>query len=366
VFETGWSEGVLAKTLETILLDAQQTVQLLLESGWNRKVTTIYFGGGTPSVVPFRQLEDFLEKFFFLWKSLDPEFAPKEISFEINPENLTTELLDVLERQGVARVSLGIQTFDDEALSLLGRRCDATTNIKALETLSRWKGSWSADLMTGLPGQSPQKLTRDLETLTSFNPKHVSLYALTVEPRTPLAELVRRQKNLLPKAELADNLWIQARDFLTSQGLAWYEIANFARPGWESLHNQTYWRLDPYLGLGPGAASTLPINESWERWTQDGLFAWLTRKDRHPEAEILNERAFLQEHFLTALRTLQGLEIRTLQARFCPRILEWVERTSQTWRAQGNLLETSGKEFLRLTDQARLELDNLLKSLDWP
>lgn len=348
------------QTLQKLVSDSEKWKPALAERGWNGQIRTVYWGGGTPSVIPLRQMETLLQRLSKLWGFFN--FPVEEWTVEVNPENLSAEMLKLLADQGVTRLSLGIQTFDDQALSVLGRRTDSRTNRRALELVaSRWSGSWSADLMTGLPGQ--KEVQTDLRTLLSFQPPHVSLYALTVEEGTPLANMVRQGQVILAQ-EAAEDFWIEARDELVASGRTWYEVSNFALPGHEGKHNQTYWRLEPYLGLGPGSASTLPVKDpagtKMQRRHEPALFRWLS--GTLASVEVLGPNALLKEYFLTALRTSEGLDLERLnplgsQAR------DWAQAVGASWHHRG--LATVGR-YLSLTPEGRLILDALLRDLDWP
>ena len=349
------------QTLQKLVSDSEKWKYDLVERGWNGQVRTLYWGGGTPSVIPLRQMEVLFQRLSKLWGVSNSSL--EEWTVEVNPENLSAEMLSLLADHGVTRLSLGIQTFDDQALSVLGRRTDSRTNRRALElTASHWSGSWSADLMTGLPGQT--EVQTDLRALLSYQPPHVSLYALTVEEGTPLAALVR-QGHIILAEDQAEDFWIEARDELVASGRDWYEVSNFALPGHEGKHNQTYWRLEPYLGLGPGAASTLPIKEQtagfvMQRRHEVALFRWLSGTPA--SVETLGATTLLKEHFLTALRTREGLDLECLNP-LGPQAREWAEMVGVAWRQRG--LAKIGRS-LSLNPEGRLILDALLRDLDWP
>ena len=234
----------------------------------------------------------------------------------MNPENVTAEYLAALGGAGIGRLSVGIQTFDSDRLALLGRWCDGPTNRRALGLIAdQWKGRWSADLMTGLPGQgtvAPQRwvdLREDLRELLTYNPGHVSLYSLTVEPGTDLATLKAGGGVKVCADPVADQLWLTARQTLIDQGYEWYEISNFALPGHRSIHNQAYWRLDPWAGLGPGAEGTLPTKDAQGqlrplRTRNPKLFPWLTGQR---DEEVLTPAEFALEHYLVGWRTADGV-----------------------------------------------------------
>ena len=386
-FETGRSPRVMAAVLDRIIEEAEY----FLAAMGHPRIPSIYFGGGTPSVVPPVLLEGFLDRFCSL---LFPSGRPAgeerpEWTFEANPESVTPELVEVLARAGVSRISLGVQSFRDELLAALTRRADGRTVTKALTLLDdAARGRiphLNIDLMTGIPGQSIPTLEADIERATEFHPDHFSLYSLTVEERTPLKQAVERGTARPVSPEGEESLWLAARDRLEAGGYEWYEISNFALPGCRSRHNSSYWRLDPYLGLGPGAVSTLPMRETDRdraggepdgqaapfRLTNPNLFVYASRIDRswNHMVEPLSSRAFLFDHFLTGLRTSEGVSLGRLESIFDIDLRKVLSAQLEKWRRVGYLDEAmlDGEEKrLRLSPAARLLLDlRLIEVSEW-
>lgn len=313
-FETGWSPAVMERTLDKLASDADALRVRGEADGFEWNVTSLYLGGGTPGLVPPPLLLPFIGR---LQDALNFRAADlPEATLEVNPENVTDETLAAWDQAGFNRLSVGVQTFDSDRLALLGRWCDGPTNINALTCIAdRWKGRWSADLMTGLPGAAgkiPQRwvdLRADLDELLSFAPGHVSLYSLIVEPGTELASLAEGKGVTPPADAAADQLWLRARQTLVDRGFEWYEISNFAQPGHRSLHNQAYWRMDPWAGLGPGAEGTLPARDASGnarplRTRNPALFPWLTGQR---DETWLTAPEFALEHYIAGWRTSDGL-----------------------------------------------------------
>ena len=254
---------------------------------------TVYFGGGTPSLLP----EDVLLRLFSAVRDAAPRAG--EVSIEANPFTVTPEKAAVL-TSFANRVSLGIQSFDPAMLAGVGRRShdgpgprDAVRNLRAagLRNLG-------LDLMYGMPGETPELWRRDLERALELEPEHISAYSVTPEPGTPFAARVSAS----PEDEAASAaMWEQAGGILARAGLPRYEISNYARPGFESRHNSNVWHGRTYLGLGPAACSF----DGTDRWTQvSDLQAWLDGVP--PEIDRIARRSRLGEILMMGLRTVRG------------------------------------------------------------
>lgn len=378
-FETGHSPRVMAAVLNRILEEAE----FFLPAMGHPRIRSIYFGGGTPSVIPPELLETFLDRFRCL---LFPDGQPSgegrpEWTFEANPESVTAELVQVLAHAGVSRISLGVQSFRDELLAALTRRADSRTVRKALTLLTDATTRTpiphlNIDLITGIPGQSLAALKGDIEQALQFRPDHFSLYSLTVEEHTPLKQAVERGAARPVSADREESMWLAARERLETDGYEWYEISNFALPGCRSAHNSSYWRMEPYLGLGPGAVSTLPMHKgdgrpAPYRLTNPNLFIYASQLDRswNHGVEPLSSSALLFDHFLTGLRTSEGVSLERLASIFGLPLRDALIDRLQEWRRSGYLdgatLDGEGSR-LRLLPEARLLLDlRLIEVSSW-
>lgn len=218
------------------------------------KISTIFFGGGTPSYIPSKCISRLMQA-INSDMSVD---AGAEITLEANPDDVTQEKLEQWLEAGVNRISIGVQSFDLSTLISLGRRHDADTAIRAIRS-ARSCGfkNISIDLMFGLPNQKMTKWIRSLETAIELDTDHMSLYGLQIEPGTPLHRNVELGATPLPDDDLAADMYEKSMDILEAAGYCHYEISNWCRPSMESQHNLSYWTNREYLGLGPGAHSSL-------------------------------------------------------------------------------------------------------------
>jgi oxygen-independent coproporphyrinogen III oxidase len=309
---------------------------------------TAYVGGGTPSVLPPDVLEELLRGLAALWGQ-----GPQELTVEANPESLTPAFLERCSAGGVTRVSLGVQTFSGPLRAAVGRRCTDAEIDSALDLLAReWSGAVSLDLISGLPGQRPGDVAVDVERAASFRPAHVSLYALTLE----------HEGSGLRTAEGADELWIEGRKRLEELGYPAYEVANFAPPGRECRHNLRYWELEPYLGVGPSAVSTVPDGRGGVLRVENArsLEDFLGTSDPlgPVSVESVGPADFVFETLIMGLRLVNGLGAAALERRFGAPLARLLPRTLERWGRKGLLAHRPGR--IGLNPRGLLILDSLL------
>ena len=272
------------------------------------QVETLYLGGGTPSLLS----PDLLERLFSVLASLGvPLTALRESTMEFNPESTESERLDVAEKHGVTRVSLGLQSFRPELLRLVGRSHSVERGLAALERLlSRPNFRVTADLMFNLPGQTVPQFLEDLDLLSAYPLGHISFYGLKVDPRTRLGHRVEKGLAFIDE-NLYGDMYRKGVEMLESRGFERYEVSNFARPGEESLHNLNYWRRGEYLAFGPSAHGFLEgvrfhapdLYPEWRRYVESGCPESMLAKDPIGRDEVIAETIQL------SLRTKYGLDL---------------------------------------------------------
>lgn len=273
------------------------------------KIKHVYIGGGTPSLLPAVHVEQLFE---MIHSSFDV-CSQAEITLEANPEGLDASLVQAWYASGVNRISLGVQTMNDVYLRQLGRIHDAEQVPKAL-TIIRDAGfsNVNCDLMFGFPGQTEAQVGEDVDRLLDFRPEHISLYSLTIDPRS---RFHTDQINI--NAHQQADQYSLILDAMQSAGYHHYEVSNFARPGFESRHNRHYWEMGDYIGLGVGAHSYL----NGVRFANDMSFsAYIkriqTRVDLQTDPEPLNKESRLAEAIAFGLRMMEGVNIASLEQRF--------------------------------------------------
>lgn len=280
-FETGWNERILRRTLEQSLEEFTRYYSVLGHPG----ISTIYFGGGTPSIIPPEIMGEYLNRLFGIIRRNHTVPRVMELDIEANPESLSREFLDQIaatctEHCSTLRLSLGIQSFQPGVLRSLGRLSSPDDIHRSLDTASGFRDlaplpfALNCDLIYGAGEQYPDNFQKDMNRLLAHEPDGISLYELTVEDRTPLAQAIAAGRKTVAGPARLDLLWEQALKTLSEHGYRNYEISNFAKPGKESKHNFAYWRLRPYIGIGPGAVSTIPLNSRPLRIENPHLFEY--------------------------------------------------------------------------------------------
>lgn len=295
---------------ETALL-ADMHYEASLASG--EPLESIFFGGGTPSLMPPALVERLLREAETLWG-----FAPDmEITLEANPSSVEASKFADLASAGVNRVSLGLQALDDQTLAFLGRLHDAREGLDALAVAQKAFQRVSFDLIYARPGQTAEQWREELDRALALGTGHLSLYQLTIEPGTRFATDVRQGKFIPLDDDEAAELFALTRDMTAAAGLPAYEISNHARPGEESRHNLTYWRYEDYCGIGPGAHGRRGHAATVRHRKPEN---WLDSIARHGHG-IAEERALplpeqASEALLMGLRLREGIEPAALAARF--------------------------------------------------
>ena len=280
------------------------------DAGALERVRTVYVGGGTPSLAGERLVE--------LARRISMRCKPVEFTCEANPESLTAELVETLAVSGVTRISLGVQTLDNDELATIGRIHDADRALAAIATVKDAGLDVSCDLMCGLPGQTAASWQRTLDGVLAAAPHHVSVYPLTLEEGTPLYRMACRDESLEPDEDFQAACMDVARDCLGAAGYHPYEVASYALSGHECAHNIAYWTGQGYLGLGRSAAGMLDA-EDFDHLAE--LFPGVSpRGDAHRvrlvqrddaattfEAEYLSRREAVAEDLMLACRMTRGV-----------------------------------------------------------
>lgn len=330
-----------------------------------REVTTLFFGGGTPSLFAPRTIAHLIDGI----SGAATLAADAEITLETNPGSTDEAKLRDFRRAGVNRLSLGVQTFHEGHLRALGRHHGVDDSRRVLrEARAAGFANLSLDLIHAIPGQSAADLEADLDEALSFDTEHISAYALTFEPGTPLTrDLERGRIERLANEEEAA-MFERIHERLPGAGLPSYEISNFAKPGFEARHNQAYWRGIPYIGAGAGAHSFLPRpgdhehpGRRWMNLREPAEYIEAASRDGFAEAEAeeLTPRQAMGEHIWLALRESRGLDTHAFETRFGP-------TPDAAWPAASDLandgLLVCDKRWWKLSPRGRLFADRVFAS----
>ncbi len=305
----------------------------------DQKIETLYFGGGTPSLLSVKQVQELKQCVERLFDCS----ALQEVTLEANPDDLTPDYLQGLRNAGINRLSIGIQSLDDEELRWMNRRHTAQQAVQAVQE-ARQAGftNLTADLIFGVPGFGETVLRRNIEQILALGVEHISAYHLTIEPDTALGRRLERG-DLSPVDEgVSEQEFALVHNMLTEAGYEHYEISNFARPGFRARHNSSYWHGKEYLGIGPGAHSFDGVSRRWstdtvESYGQDGRFAC--------ETEQLSERDHCNEYLMTALRTCEGVSLHHFNEQFGSARLERLLDEADPLLSEG-LLKRQGDRLL--------------------
>lgn len=334
----------------------------LLESHYTPPINTIYFGGGTPSLLSIKEISELLH----LIKETYPVADNAEITLEANPDTLSLDYLKGLRQFGVNRLSIGIQSFFDNDLQYLSRRHDAHHAQQCLDW-AKQAGfcNISIDLIYGLPSSNAEQWNKNLDVFFAYDLPHLSAYALTLEPNAILTKQIELGK--VPPVNEEDAL----RDYeilcqrATENGYLHYEISNFCRRGMHSKHNASYWFGTPYLGFGPSAHSFDGTSRQWNVSSVERYCVRVPEPVEGPfyEKEILSLEQQYDEYIMLRLRTHWGIDLKWLKREMGERFSTYCEQHAQPLIAQDRLSQT--REFLYLTDKQMLFADGVAEELFW-
>ncbi|MBA5723699.1 radical SAM family heme chaperone HemW [Candidatus Liberibacter sp.] len=349
------------------VIDQDRFVRALLtEMAWmrelsgSRTVTSIFFGGGTPSLVSPRNISIILEGIGKNWNLP----SDTEITIEANPSSTEADRFLGYRKAGVNRVSLGIQSLEDRALRFLGRTHDASEAIEAINLARDIFPRMSFDLIYARPGQSIDEWDSELNKALSYATDHLSLYQLTIEQGTMFYKLHQKGVLELPDENLAADLYTLTQTIMNAHGFYSYEISNYARPGFESFHNLTYWRYGNYVGIGPGAHGRIDVDShrmaiAVEKHPEN----WLNMVEKNGNAiiekEILSSEQKADEFLMMGMRLKEGIDVNHWEKLSGRSLDVQCEKTLQ----EKGLIERIGSSRLRCTSSGMMILDAIVTEL---
>jgi oxygen-independent coproporphyrinogen-3 oxidase len=321
------------KKKDEMVLALAKEIQLRKNEFANEVVETIYFGGGTPSVLENSELKFLIDTVYENYKvSENPE-----ITLEANPDDLTDlsvragsrTIFENYREIGINRLSIGIQSFYEEDLKMMNRAHNSAEAIKCLQEAIKYFDNISLDLIYGIPGMNDEMWKQNIETALSFGIPHISSYALTVEPKTALKKLIDTGKIAEPQDEVASNHFMILVDTLQKNGFIHYELSNFGKENYFSKNNSAYWLGKKYIGIGPSAHSYDGKKRGWNV-ANNSLYLKSIQDDILPiETEILSKSDRYNEYIMTGLRTIWGVSLERIENEFGSEYLDYLNKQAQ-------------------------------------
>jgi len=327
----------------------------------NETVSTIYFGGGTPSVLSVQELGALLEQIRRHYMVAED----CEISVELNPDDVNTAFLEGLRELNFNRISLGIQSWRDADLKILNRRHDSAQAERALnEILKTGFENISVDLIYGIPGMSQEEWASILDFSFSFDIKHLSAYHLTFETGTVFGKML--EKGLIAQVDEEESvaLFNTLIDKAEAAGFIHYEISNFGKPGYFSIHNSNYWKQVNYIGLGPSAHSFNGYSRQWNIRDLKGYIKSVNSGKSYFEHEELDVKARFNEYVMTSLRTMWGIDLEYVERTFEKEGYDYIVNLAGKFKDYG--LIRQDKKNLVLTNQGKIISDNIISEFMIP
>ncbi len=337
----------------------EKEIELRAHEFKNQHVGTIYFGGGTPSILEVDEIEHILTVIQKQYKVIDNP----EITLEANPDDLTASKIKDLAKTSINRLSIGVQSFGDKELQMMNRAHNADEVKQCLKTATQFFKNITIDLMYGIPGLSEKEWKQNIQQALDLEISHISSYALTVEEGTALHHFIQQKKYPELDEDLAERHFNILVTELTKAGFDHYEISNFGKPTHYSKHNTAYWLGKPYLGFGPSAHSYLGNCRSWNVANNAKYIAALKEGVLPSTQEILSEKEIYNELLMTGLRTIWGVSLEKVKLNFGIKKYEELQQQIQPFLLQKTLVIE--KDCLKTTQKGKFLADGIASTLFW-
>ncbi|RTZ10087.1 radical SAM family heme chaperone HemW [Flavobacterium sp. GSP27] len=345
------------KKKEEMVLAIAKEIQMRKSEFKNEIVETIYFGGGTPSVLTSAEINFLIAEVYKYYSVSDNP----EITLEANPDDLSSERIIELSKSKINRLSIGIQSFFEDDLQLMNRAHNSAEARKCLEVATQYFDNISLDLIYGIPGMSDEKWKQNIETALSFGIPHISSYALTVEPKTALNKLIQTGKIAAPKDEVAQEHFAILVQTLEANAFIHYELSNFGKSTYFSRNNSAYWLGKKYIGIGPSAHSYDGVSRSWNV-SNNALYLKSIQEGKLPnEIEILSVMDRYNEYVMTGLRTIWGVSLDRIETEFGTEYLEYLNNQSRKFLDDDLLFIENG--ILKPTKKGKFLTDGIASDL---
>ena len=345
------------KKKDEMVLALAKEIQLRKNEFQDEIVETIYFGGGTPSILQIADLRFLIDEVYRNYKVVENP----EITVEANPDDLTEKRIIELSKNKVNRLSIGIQSFFEDDLKMMNRAHNVEEAKKCLEIATQYFDNISIDLIYGVPQMSNEKWLQNIETALSFGVPHISSYALTVEPKTALHSFI--QKGIIPQPndEVAQEHFQILVDKLSENGFIHYELSNFGKENYFSKNNSSYWLGKKYIGIGPSAHSYDGKNRGWNV-SNNSLYIKSIQENKLPiEIETLTKTDRYNEYIMTGLRTIWGVSLERIEQEFGKTYLDYLNRQAAKF-IEDHLLFVDDN-ILRTTKKGKFLSDGIASDL---
>ena len=334
------------------------SVYLINDKSETEIIETIYFGGGTPSLLNNDDLENLLNAISDNY----PVSDKAEITIEANPDDINKEKLTVWKESGINRLSIGIQSFQQKDLEWMNR---AHNSVQALDSILLAKKSgfnnFSIDLIYGIPGLTDEEWKMNVEQVINLESPHIACYALTVEPKTALQKMIALKKKVDIDIDQQARQFLLLMKWMKEAGYEHYEISNFAKPGYRSRHNSSYWQGKKYIGVGPSAHSYDGKSRRWNI-ANNALYIQSIKNNVIPfEEEKLTNVERLNEYIMTSLRTIEGLDLKVIETNFSIKERKRIEDAATDYINKKMTFYNNGK--IVLTDEGKLFADGIAADL---
>jgi len=323
----------------------------------NETVETIYFGGGTPSVLENSELQFLIDTVYKNYKVAENP----EITLEANPDDLSKERIFELSKSPINRLSIGIQSFFEEDLKMMNRAHNSAEAKNCLVEATKYFDNISLDLIYGIPGMSDEMWQQNIETALSFGIPHISSYALTVEPKTALSKLIQTGKVAAPQDEAASNHFMILVEILQKNGFIHYELSNFGKQNYFSKNNSAYWLGKKYIGIGPSAHSYDGKKRGWNIANNSLYLKSIQANELPIETEMLTKSDRYNEYIMTGLRTIWGVSLDRIETEFGLEYLDYLKKQSEKF-LNDNLLSIENN-ILKPTPKGKFLTDGIASDL---
>ena len=342
---------------KSVMVEALCKELLLRKNEISEEIETIYFGGGTPSLLEKEEMEKIFKVIFDNFQVVEEP----EITLEANPDDLSEEKIKMLAASPINRLSIGVQSFFEKDLELMNRAHNEKEALDCIQLAKQYFDNISIDLIYGIPGMSNGRWKENLQIALDLEVPHISSYALTVEPRTALKSMIEKGKIAPVDEDLAKQQYEIMIEVLENAGFDNYEFSNFGKPGYFSKNNTAYWFGKPYLGIGPSAHSFDGVKRSWNVSNNTLYIKSIEKEELPAEEENLNENDRYNEYVMTRLRTKWGISLSEVEARFGPEVKDYLIKEAENLIGNG-FLDREG-DALKISKKGKFLSDGIAAEL---